>query len=414
MPSIFDKFVQELRHFAGNVELPADAGQSLRYSLELQQKRLEKRNIDLEYEFIPRGHFAEASGLTRGWSDDHYSSRMDYRSSRMTRAFYRGGKKIYEKQKDILFYETITDVLNQDAVENDLYTCPNCGAITQVGALQNGGCPYCGTFFRMSDLFPKVTNYYFIEDSGGTEKEIKKDILKVVLPCMLAAIILTLIGNLSDENAQGLFGLLIVSSVLTGSILGGILGYFVWAVRKLVAVIKNAGKAMPMVVNATGSRKRFASMMQRYSREFSYEYFSDKVVSILKMIIFSEDTQQLPYYAGAPLGTMFEDIVDASYCGAVALKKFRVVQEFCYVTVDVYMENFYDTGRKIRRKNDIFRIRLRKNISRPIQLHFSIKEIECRSCGGSFDATKHRICPNCGTAYPFEDEEWIVESVQRR
>lgn len=54
--------------------------------------------------------------------------------------------------------------------------------------LQNG-CEYCGTHFEMKDLFPKVTSYYFIEEIGGTENELKGSIKKFVLPCILISIV---------------------------------------------------------------------------------------------------------------------------------------------------------------------------------------------------------------------------------
>ena len=35
------------------------------------------------------------------------------------------------------------------------------------------GCPYCQTKFQISDLFPKVTNFYFYDDDTSQVKKIK-------------------------------------------------------------------------------------------------------------------------------------------------------------------------------------------------------------------------------------------------
>lgn len=369
--------------------------------------------ISMKYDIVPRGLFAEGGGLGKSWSDDHYISRMEYRTCRLSRSFYRNQKKVYEKKKNFLFYQIITNVFNADVAAGDLYTCPNCGAINKIASLQKG-CPYCDTFFEMKDLFPKVTNFYFIEDSGGTERELKHSMRKVMLPCSLLSMIGYTIYFLSTgADGGGVIGA-VIRGILSGILFGIISGYLLWVIMQLFTLFKNAGKAMPAVWNAAGSEKRFVSQMKRYSPEFSYEYFSDKVVSILKMIIYSKDAKELPNYVGEPVGNMFSDIVDASYTGAVALKQFQVRNDYCYVTADVYMEDIYDNGSRIYDKNDTIRMYLCKNICKPMNLRFSIQRIQCKGCGGSFDAARQRTCPSCGKRYEIEDDDWIVMKIQKR
>lgn len=408
----FEKFVAELEQFYKDGKLPECGGQDMRYGLELQQKRLDESGLKMEYEFIPRGQFECGGGLIRGWKDAHYTSRQEYRTYRLTKRFIKNGRKLYEKSKNCIFYETITDVNNCDAVGDDTYTCPSCGAISRIRELQNG-CPNCGTFFEMSNLYPVVTNFFFVEDSAGTEKEIKTSISKVILPCILLSIVGYFIYIQMNSAFTGGMVISIISSIISGVVFGGIAGYVIWAVLKLGSLFTNAGKSMPMLVNTVGSDKRFMALMKQVSPEFSYEYFSDKVVSMLKMILLAEDTGNLPNYAGAPVDGAFHNIVDTTYVGATALKQFNVQNGFCYVTVDVYMENAYNHGRCISVRNNTFRVNLCRNVTKPINFHFSIKKIQCQSCGASFDATKQRNCPNCGDRYDIGDDDWIVTGVRR-
>lgn len=234
------------------------------------------------------------------------------------------------------------------------------------------------------------------------------------MPCILVAVIGYFIYFYTSGEGGGRLLYSLISGLFGGILAGGIVGYLLWAFLKLGSLFKEAGKSMPMVVNTAGSGKRFVFLMQQYSPEFSYEYFSDKVVSLLKMILYSEDARELPNYEGGPVGDLFTDIVESSYTGAVALKQFQVEGENCYVTVDVYMEDFYDDGRRVYSKNDRFRVYLHKNISRPVDFHFSIKKIHCKSCGASFDATKQKICPSCGRKYEIEDDDWVIEKIQKR
>ena len=407
---IFENFALELQECVEGGELPESADQDLRYALELQRERVKSKGLKMQYEYVPRGHFPEGNTLGKDWGDNRYISKMDYRTCRFTKSIFRDEKRVYRKSKDMIFYQVLTDVLNPETVGEDSYNCPSCGAISKVSRLQEG-CPYCGTFFEMSDLFPKVTNFYHVEDHSATTEEFKVTLAKYMLPFMLV------IGIYSVYSLYVKNGNTLLYSLITGIILGalgGLLGYLCWVAKILFRLFKEAGKSMPMLLNTAGSEKRFVTQMQRYSPEFSYQYFSDKAASILRMIIFSENPQELPYYVGEPVGNMFSDIVESSYTGATALKSFQVNGPYCFVTVEVYMDDICEKkGRFVRRRN-VFRMQLCRNIAKPIDYRFSIRRINCSSCGSSFDATKQRNCPNCNTRYEIGDEDWFVIKVGRR
>lgn len=402
--------MQELKHFTTTGRPPTHGDQDLRFCQELQQKRLQKKNLIMKYDITPRGHFAEGGGFGRSWSDDRYVSRMEYRTCAVSRAFYRENKRLYEKSQDSLFYQIITDIKNPQLAAEDNYTCPNCGAVNGVEVLQKG-CAYCGTFFEMEDLFPKVTNYFFIKDSGGTREEINQSIVRTIRPWILAMSIGYMVCFWITAESD--FGKLwaVIGGILAGILSGSLIGYTVWAFGKIGSLFVEAGKALPRVFDAAGSNQRFVNYMKKYSPEFSYEYFSGKVVSAVKMILYSEDATQLPYYAGAPLGGKFHDIIESSYTGAVGLKNMKVQDGWCYVTVNVHMEDIYERKGRISSKNEFFRVELKKDLSRPVDYHFSISKVQCKHCGSSFDAARQKCCPNCGNAYRLTDEDWIVTKI---
>lgn len=409
--SIFESFALELEEYPQSGQLPAHGDQDVSYALELQQKRLTSKNLTLCYTFLPRGHFADGGGMSKSWSDDHYISHMEYRTCHLTKAFFREDKRLFEKKENMIFYQIITTAHDRQTVDSDPYTCPNCGAISKISELQEG-CPYCGTRFAMSDLFPKVTNYFFIKDSGRTESELKSELKRVMFPLMgIFAAFYSLFFFIGNDSGYPVW-LKLLSSLLRGGfagiICGGIIGYVFWAVKKLTTVFHEAGKSIPLLFNAAGSSKAFVSQMKQYSPDFSYEYFSGKVVSLLKMLLFSEDAAALPIYTGEPLGTQFLNLVESSPTGAVGLKQFRVQGDICYVVVDTYLDNIYEKAGRLISRRERFRVFLQRNIAKPVNLRFSIKSIQCKSCGGSFDATKQKFCPHCGTEYAIDDEDWTV------
>lgn len=411
--SIFENFALDLGSFTRTGKYPFDAGQDVKHGLELQFERLKSRNLKMQYNVTPRGLLADGKGCRRQWKDSRYTTRMEFRTCHLARTIYRDNKKVYEKNQNSTFYQFITDARDSKSVADELYSCPNCGAISKISVLQSG-CPFCGTYFAMNELFPKVTNYYFLQDDSLTDKEFKHTMRRVLLPCIvLCVLVYATFFYQTSENKEAVFRLIyaIFSGLFAGTIVGTVCGYFLYAFIQFGLLFVRAGKSMPMILNSAGSGGRFTAFMSRYSPEFSFEYFSDKVVSMLKMLIYSPNPSDLPYYTGAPLGDRFLNVIESSYAGAVALKRYGLQGDYCFVTVDVYLENLYDDGSRIVTKKDKVRAELCRNVRRPIDINFSIERIQCKSCGASFNAAKMRNCPHCGTRYEMGDDDWMITKI---
>ena len=333
---------------------------------------------------------------------------MDYRTCHMTRSFHKENKRIYKEKQNIIFYQISTHTKNNPIIDEDLYNCPHCDGVSKIKELKQG-CPYCDTRFKMDDLFPKVSNYFFIEEIGGTEKEVNRDIIKTIIPTMIITIISCILYYYyHNPDLMGKLTNSIITGIIAGIVSGGFFGYIIWAFKKILKIFAQAGKSMGMIIDTNGSSKRFVNQMKCYSSEFSYEYFSAKVVSLLKMILFSNNIKDLPICVEQIDKNNYSNVVDTQYVGAVALKNFHIKNEYVYVTTNVYMDVWYENKGKIRKKREKFMVSLRKNITKPIDFNFSIKKLQCNYCGGSFDATKTRSCPYCSTKYEFEEEDWIV------
>ena len=406
---IFERFTAELEECTKTQTLPSSGDQDVQYYLELQQDRLKQHGLKMEYHFVPRGHFSEDTPFQKSWSDNRLTNEMECRSCHLIRAFFKDGKQIFKKGQNEIFYQTITDAKTKQAVEEDDYVCPNCGAVTKVKDLEKG-CSYCGTFFKMQDLFPKVTNYFLLKDDSGTEDEIKHEIGKFIIPC---SVVLTICYTIYALIKGKFIISALFSGALSGVIAGCVVGYLAWVITKLIGIFRGAGKSIGFLANAAGSEKQFLNTMKQHNQEITYEYFTDKIVSLFKMIMFSKEAQDLPYYAGAPVRKLFSDIVDTSYFG-IALKHCQVKNQYIYATVDVYTDDFYNAGKRIVKKSDQFRMKLYRRVDQSINYQFSITKIQCKNCNTSFNAARQKNCPSCGTQYEIIDDDWIVTEIVKR
>ena len=408
--NIFENFALDLQSFTNTGKYPDDADQDVKYGLELQLKRLKDRNLRIEYEIFPRGQWTDGGNLKRQWSDSKYISWREFCECGLYRTIYRSTTKVYHKYQKSTLYQIITNAKDKNTVAEELYSCPNCGAVSKIKVLQSG-CPYCNTYFDMNDLFPKVTNYFFVKSDYYTEEEYRKSLIKVIVPIVALGMIFAIRDIAADEDIA--FHIVdIIFGFIGVLFFGSFAGYFLWSMLKMFYVFWEGGKTIPMLVSSIGSGRRFVSFMSRYSPEFSYEYFSDKVVSLLKILIYSDHPNDLPYYEGIPIEDRFQNVIESAYSGIVALKRYRVKEDHCYVTVDVYLENLYDNGQRIYSKKDKVRVELCRNIHRPIDIHFSIERIQCKSCGASFNAVRMRNCPHCGNVYEMGDDDWIITKIR--
>lgn len=411
-PYIYNRFVAQLQDFAKSGQVPNSASQDMKYCMELQRERLRDRNIEMEHIMTPRGHFAKGPGYTKGWSDAVYESRMDYRTCSNVKKYYRDGKLLHSHKMNALLYETITDVRYGADVAKELYTCPSCGAISTMENIADG-CSSCGAHFKMTDIYPKVTNYYYVEDAGETPNELKVSLGKsVYISIAIFTLIFFVYFMIRGFDGGAFFALF--TSLIAGGVFGFVVGYVIWTFSKLAQILGGAGKSVKLSAGTIGSEKNYVACMQQYSPEFSYEYFKDKVVSLLKMIVYSKDAGKLPNYAGVPLGNVFYDIVDMDYTGAVGLRNFDVINGYVQVVADVYVDVLRDCKTAFNKSERVFTVTLSKNITKPVNMYFSISQIACKSCGAGFDATKVSDCPYCGNRYDVSEDDWIVTCVTVR
>ncbi|MCR5829174.1 MAG: hypothetical protein K6F93_02365 [Lachnospiraceae bacterium] len=409
-------FREEIKHAYEPGAKIMSADRELRFCFELQRDRFAKRNLVCNEEMIDRGRFPQGFNRVRSWQDGRYETTWAVNFIDHKKTYTRDGNVQYKKKQKQSMYETVVDVRSGEDVSNDAYCCPNCGAVSTVSELQEG-CAHCGTSFKMSELYPKVSNYFFVYDEAGSGKELFQKTVRYglyMLPLTLGFFLWTSYSNQGIEPIQFIKepGLLIKMIIgLIGTL--PVVGFFGWFLSIWGKFIKTILTDLPLIFSVMSSRKSFARNMSRICPEYTFERFSARMMSLLKIVAYSERDEELPFYKGEQ-NDLFDDVVDITFRGTSTCRRVREKDNMVYVTADLYVETAHDLGTKIKVKKEKYRVTAGRRIDVPFSTNFSITAIQCRSCGGSFNVYKTKKCPYCGSEYRPEYDDWALYDIKKR
>jgi len=422
--AVASAFREEIAHAMEPGAKVMSADRELRYCLELQRDRIARRTLQYKDEMDPGKKPTRGLHNVRSWKDGHYETSWSVGYIKHTKTAERNGLKKFKKTEPQMIYETVVDVCEGEDVSGDTYCCPNCGATSTIRELQEG-CSHCGTSFQMTELYPKVSNYFFVPDPAVNTDPLWKTVTK----CGLCALPVTLIlfspmiwldnRNISLLKGFNLADHIVVPSpakviayILTMIILSPVIGYFVWILSLFFASFRAIGKETPAALSVGSSRKRFAAKMSTISPEYTFETFSSRITSLFKIAIFSDSRESLPFYAAGDLGESFDNVVDCSYRGWMSCKKIKEQNNTVYVTGEVFVDTTRDLGDRLKVKSEVYQITAGRRTDVPFTTNFSIAKIQCPSCGASFNSFKSKNCPYCGAEGEPATDDWVIYDIR--
>lgn len=406
--SLFDRFALELQRWTESGEKPSLADQDTCYYLELTEQRLKKKNLvlKLKLELFKEEIRVRQRFRAYGAAYDNFREALLLRK---IAEYTRAGKRLYLKRNDQTMYQVVTEADTPEVIGEKPYTCPNCGATARVAEL-TVGCPYCGARFQMKELFPKVTNFYFIHSIQSKGSINRRLLLFYVLGSAVMFPVLLLPKLASGDFS--FFGAIWTS--LFGALgIGLLLVPFIGAPLSVIwMIISNSSKDVPIRA-LFATKKRIVSFMKPLVPGFSYEYFEAQIMSLLRMVILSDDVKNLAAFDGAERSACFDDIIDVVYEGGMTVRRLWATQDCCHMELRTYMLDTYEKDGRIFTRGDHIDISVERSLPLPPDKGFSIKLVSCRGCGGSFDASHRKNCPYCGRAYEMRAESWVLTRAVR-
>lgn len=276
-------------------------------------------------------------------------------------------------------------------------------------ALQEG-CSYCGTHFHITELFPKVVDFWYVPDNIRQSSMKRNAVLFSLLGTILG---LCLFAAGGAKN--GISGMSLLVHTLFGGVLFTFFGYAAFASLKIGKMLFGAVSSTPMLVKQQEARKKITTLLAGFDSGFSWTYFINRLVPNLKIVLFAENQSNLVMYQGKEIHPEFADILDASFNGGVRLDSYQVQDGYCTLNLDLELDCVHKKGEQIYKKKEVFALCIMKNITRMEEFGFSVKKVKCPCCGGSFDATRERHCAYCcGEPYDMREDGWTIMELRMR
>ena len=409
----YKKFVRQMTDWYNGGEVPELAGQDLRFVLDLQKKNLKSLGLEMKCD-SSTADTGKFNTSCISFSDRLFINSIVAGNMNITRSVVNTQQQLNHNIANIGLTAIIQDLKDGTQPSDDMtLCCPHCGAPSTLGELQ-AGCKHCGTHFLMNELYPKVMNYFINEhnDSARNAAKNKHDLTILITACslvmipvgILARILIALLEGQSP-NLIGIMSLGIISGIFSGVMLGGIL----FLSKKLFEVLGLMGK------QARGGGKTVSTLLRadkikRHDPEFSSEYFRDKVMSLFRMIVYSQDVSELAC-CKCQCPERAADIIDAQLHN-FNINSCNIKDMVCDVEVTLFLDCLHYRNGIIVNKSDKFKMKMRKRIKAPTELGFSFAAVSCSSCGASFDARNVKACPYCGNEYLHEDHDWIITDLK--
>lgn len=405
-------FSSSLGKAIGKGETIPFADNDVTYILNLQHRRIREKNVELDYEVYKRTNDSSLGNTffdVEDWNDEHYLNTVGFASLGVKRQVRQNDRILYRDNLRRVFYGTVTDVVSGFRPDNEIHICPNCGADSTIADLQNG-CPYCGTQYKMDDLFPKITSFYFFDQIRISKKK-----LMIGLPICIAVCTIAIFASAPYLSSNPLFAQMMqtiyrdgpAQAMLYGLIAGGVWGGFLFLMLDLIYKIAQAIVDLDRM--GTGkSRERFELRMKKITPGFSFEYFKNKAISLIKTAVYSADESELLCYKGEPLPSEFKDIIDINYAGTFGLKEFNEENGIVTVVTKSYFDVLSVKDNIVSFTQPVISATFQRRTDIPVNLNFRMTRINCPACARSFNPVKNKFCPSCGKEYELITDDWVL------
>ena len=286
-------------------------------------------------------------------------------------------KKEYYKNNILIHKETLFDSRIEysfisKTIENEKYTCPNCG-MTSLTKDFIDGCPYCRTHYNIDYTDKQLGSKHHYD------RVLRSNVYKLITG-IIDLIISLILSYIFIKTTSRTFNSYDIAKIfIYGFILSLILYYFFYLLDAYVVI---------------GPIKRYKDKQNQKQIEFWNRVNIDK-----KMFFNNLNYEIRKYYYKN------ENILDYDVLDYMEFKDYTKDNKlYVEVTAEVRIVSFNNNKIKSKIIKDIYT--LKKQEEGVLELKNGVNIIKCHNCGASIDATKDK-CNYCNSAVNYL-QEWVL------
>ncbi len=328
-------------------------------------QKLKKHHIDILTTFHSDGKTLTKN--TDGSRNDNINNGVI-----LNKLYFQNGKVIYQTS-DFDSRITYRYIINQ--IDNQDFTCPNCGYTGKIEAKENG-CPFCGTDYNL-DYDDSKVNLKHAYDTIIKSTKYRTTFFLIDLAICVFLMYLYISNTSRSFNEYDLIKIFGYGAVLASVI------YFIF--YRLDAT----------VVLAPLKRKKEAENQRQ--RDFWEKMQS---INVSKSKFFNNLNFELNRY-------YYSDKTDVIDFNILDYSNFEYDEKNQIVSLMVDITLLSLNNGKISEKNQQVKFKLKKNNIKLTPIEGGINLISCHNCGSSINVESNH-CDHCGTFCNYLQEWYIV------
>lgn len=407
--------------------------------LELQHRRLQDMNIDLDFISLQQKYTDEGPIKWYSYFDGKYEISDATEEISSTRFYRYSGREIYKKKSNQLAYYTF---LNAKAQGPNEIICPNCGNTTTRENLLDG-CDYCRSKFTIEDLGARISSFALRSDWNitnikyeDTKQEVSKwvDIVIGIVGGTAGFLIsspfviftnmsfLAKVGHIAAAVLIGAFlAKFIVRSFISGAVqstnidigkaLGGPSTGTVNAAEEIAKALHAEQEMTEAVIEEDTISPQIAQQIKAYDPLFSLNGFLSNVQNKLSLVLYAKTPKQINALSNCELSKFLEVYKYVFEADVISLKLTNYQRDdalqHATTTAKLRLVERTDAGHIVV-SNSLVELKLVKSTACTTQAVRGPEILRCKGCGATLSLLEGKECGYCGRELNLVDYDWTI------
>jgi len=411
-----------------NAALQKDVTQLHWNILALQKRKLEKKNIRMEFDSERMRYGDYPDYVEKSYSDGKYRITEVAETLEARKVFYKEGRKIGGDRCTRLASFVLID---PRADGRGLVSCPSCGAMATRENLLDG-CDYCGAKCTVEDMGENVSSFSFGQDydlAYAQYQDVRSRFslwvgLIVGIPISVLSLVMAVVA-VFDGAAAGSGPIMTVASMLitvafvtfAAVYLSLVFFYFFIfpGIQIIATVLHITGKNLEALKKARDTDPYMETKIRKDDPLFSRMGFYDNLQNMLATIFMGlSDDEILAFSEGEEAEReilthkeMFRDVINASV-NWMRITSYGIEEGMSRMIVEGYITLTKELDGKLKREKRHIRLQVSRDADCRTKAVTGPSFYRCKGCGCSMNILSGKKCESCGGVRDITSMDWAI------